>query len=139
MSGLEAAAAVIGITDVAVRSILSVYDYCKKLHEAPEAVGKLRDEVMALVRCLESLDFLKTASQDVRDKIVGIGVTTSVESCGKTCASLEEDLKRWTSGGVQALLGKMKVVRHEAKVERYRAEISTAKSTITLGVSSASL
>ena len=139
MAGLETAAAVIGIADVAIRSILSFYDFVKDIEGAPDEIVRVRSETEALVICLSGLDFLQTTNQDIKDEVERIGIAESVELCGKACTEFEKDLKQWTKSGTQALSSKFKFVRHKAKVARYVAQICAAKGTVTLAVSIATL
>ncbi|OQN96532.1 hypothetical protein B0A48_17106 [Cryoendolithus antarcticus] len=117
MSGLEIAAAAIGITDVAVKQSATSSD------------------LTALMRCADGLDFLKPASDGVKAKILQLGLKDSLEQCGKSCKELNGEMK----GDMKSLRAKWRVVRHEARIERYLADISAARSTITLAVSTASL
>ncbi|OQO00737.1 hypothetical protein B0A48_13228 [Cryoendolithus antarcticus] len=135
MSGLEIAAAAIGITDVAVKSIKAVYDFCKAIEEAEGKVVEIKNNIIALMKCADGLDFLKSASDSVKAKILELGLKDSLEQCGKSCKELSGEMK----GDMKSLRAKWRVVRHEARIERYLADISTAKSTITLVVSAASL
>lgn len=52
MAGLEVAAAVVGITGVAIRSILITYSFLKDMQEAPEAVARLHQESTTVVQSL---------------------------------------------------------------------------------------
>ena len=52
MSALEVAAAAVGITDVAIRSIVSLYGFIKHLEEVPKDVERIRTEVAALEKVL---------------------------------------------------------------------------------------
>ncbi|KAI6870344.1 hypothetical protein KC338_g3106 [Hortaea werneckii] len=112
MSGLEVAAAVVGVTDVAIRSILLSYDFLKDIQEAPEAVARLRQETNAVVQSLQSLDCLKSANGNYK---------SSLSSSG------------------DGLVSKLQMVRHKAQVEKCCQQIRTAKGTVVLAVSVASL
>jgi hypothetical protein len=140
MSGLEIAVAIIGVGDVAVRSILSFIDYLQQLHDAPEEVQKARHEIEAVVKNANGLDFLQNDSQPVKDKVLEIGLKEVVEDCGTACAELEKDLKERTKkGGVSGLVSKMKVTRHKAKFGTYTARIASTRSTVILAVTTAGL
>ncbi|KAK5707421.1 hypothetical protein LTR17_020714 [Elasticomyces elasticus] len=138
MSGLEVAAAVVGISDVAIRSILATYDFLREVQEAPEAIKQVRDETAGVVNAFPGLDFLKTSSVDVQDLVKRVGLVEAVEQCGASCGSLNKDLDKWTKSG-DGLVGKLKFVRHKAQVEKCCTQLHRAKGTITLAVSIASL
>ncbi|KAI7221593.1 hypothetical protein KC333_g1665 [Hortaea werneckii] len=138
MSGLEVAAAIVGITDVAIRSILISYDLLKDLQEAPEAVARLRQETSAVVQSLQSLEPLKTANRDVQELVKQVGLAEAVNQCGASCDGLNKNLAKWTSSG-DGLVGKLQMVRHKSQVEKCCEQIRTAKGTVVLAVSVASL
>ncbi|KAI7385772.1 hypothetical protein KC336_g17903, partial [Hortaea werneckii] len=138
MSGLEVAAAVVGITDVAIRSILISYDFLKDIQEAPEAIARLRRETNAVVQSLQSLKFLNSADGKVQELVKQVGLAEAVNQCGDSCDGLNKNLAKWTSSG-DGLISKLQVVRHKAQVEKCCQQICTAKGTVVLAVSVASL
>ncbi|GAB1738478.1 hypothetical protein NU219Hw_g3284t1 [Hortaea werneckii] len=138
MSGLEVAAAVIGITEVAIRSILVSYDFLKDIQEAPEAVARLRQETTAVVQSLQSLEFLKRANGQVQELVKQVGLAEAVNQCGASCDGLNKSLAKWTSSG-DGLVSKLQMVRHKSQVEKCCQQIRTAKGTVVLSVSVASL
>ncbi|CAJ2500954.1 Uu.00g038070.m01.CDS01 [Anthostomella pinea] len=139
MAGLETTATVLGITDGTVRQIVSFYDFVRELQGAPSEVVKVREETEAVVKCLGGLSFLKTASQCVQDKARGVGLSDSVDQCGRACEKLEQDLRKWTAGGMETVSARLRVVSHKARIAKYKADIATAKSTIDLAISVATL
>ncbi|KAK5680098.1 hypothetical protein LTS10_008048 [Elasticomyces elasticus] len=138
MSGLEVAAAAIGISDVAIRSISATYDFLQEVREAPEAILQVRDETGAVINVLPGLDFLKTSSADVHGLVKRVGLVEAVEKCGASCTNLNKDLDKWTKSG-DGLVGKLKFVRHKAQVEKCCTQLHRAKGTITLALGIASL
>lgn len=138
MSGLEVAAAVVGITDVAIRSILISYDFLKDIQEAPEAVARLRQETTAVVQSLQSLKFLDSADGKVQELVKQVGLAEAVNQCGVSCDGLNKNLAKWTSSGDDLVI-KLQMVRHKGQVEKCRQQIRTAKGTVVLAVSVASL
>ncbi|KAI7204095.1 hypothetical protein D0869_01952 [Hortaea werneckii] len=138
MSGLEVAAAIVGVTDVAIRSILISYDLLKDLQEAPEAVARLRQETSAVAQSLQSLESLKTANGNVQELVKQVGLAEAVNQCGASCDGLNKNLAKWTSSG-DGLVSKLQMVRHKSQVEKCCQQIRTAKGTVVLSVSVASL
>ncbi|RMY97434.1 hypothetical protein D0862_08073 [Hortaea werneckii] len=133
MSGLEVAAAVIGITEVAIRSILVSYDFLKDIQEAPEAVARLRQETTAVVQSLQSLEFLKRANGQVQELVKQVGLAEAVNQCGASCDGLNKGLAKWTSSG-DGLVSKLQMVRHKSQVEKCCQQIRTAKGTVVLSL-----
>ncbi|KAI6831313.1 hypothetical protein KC315_g2185 [Hortaea werneckii] len=131
MSGLEVAAAVVGITDVAIRSILISYDFLKDIQEAPEAVARLRQETTAVVQSLQSLKFLDSADGKVQELVKQVGLAEAVNQCGVSCDGLNKNLAKWTSSGDDLVI-KLQMVRHKGQVEKCRQQIRTAKGTVVL-------
>ena len=138
MPGLEVVAAVVGITDVAIRSILISYDFLKDIQEAPEAVARLRQETTAVVQSLQSLKFLDSADGKVQELVKQVGLAEAVNQCGVSCDGLNKNLAKWTSSGDDLVI-KLQMVRHKGQVEKCRQQIRTAKGTVVLAVSVASL
>ncbi|KAK4892387.1 hypothetical protein LTR27_009043 [Elasticomyces elasticus] len=138
MSGLEVIAAVVGISDVAIRSIFATYDFLKDVHEAPGAIKQVRVEAAAVINALPGLDFLKNSNAEVQDLVKRVSLAEAVDQCGASCAGLNKDLEKWTKSG-DGLVGKLKFVRHKAQVEKCCTQLHRAKGTITLAVSIASL
>lgn len=52
MSRLETVAAAVGITDVALRGVVTLYNFVRDLEGVPEEVQNMRREVTALERIL---------------------------------------------------------------------------------------
>ncbi|KAI7286343.1 hypothetical protein KC345_g1282 [Hortaea werneckii] len=138
MSGLEVAAAVVGITDVAIRSVLKSYDLLKDIQEAPKTVARLREETTAVEQSLQSLKFLNSADRKVQELVKQVGLAEAVNQCGASCDGLNKNLAKWTSSG-EGLVSKLQMVRHKAQVEKCCQQIRTAKGTVVLAVSVASL
>ncbi|KAI7570287.1 hypothetical protein KC343_g12840 [Hortaea werneckii] len=134
MSGLEVAAAVVGITNVAIRSILLSYDLLKDIQEAPEALARLRQETATVVQSLHGLGCLKSASREVQELVKQVGLAEAVNQCGASCDGLNKNLARWTSSG-DGVVSKLQMVRHKAQVEKCCQQIRTAKGTVVLAVS----
>jgi hypothetical protein len=139
MSGFELIAGVVGVSDVAIKSIVGLYNYVADLKDAPSEIQRIRAETQGVVTSLRGLEFLTTADKTIQNEAKRVGLAQSVETCGKTCRDLEKDLKNWTKSGPQALSSRIKVVQHKARIARYTTEICTAKSTISLAVGIAHL
>lgn len=138
MPGLEVVAAVVGITDVAIRSILISYDFLKDIQEAPEAVARLRQETIAVVQSLQGLESLKSTNGQVQELVKQVGLAEAVNQCGASCDGLNKNFAKWTSSG-DGLVSKLQIVRHKTQVEKCCQQIRTAKGTVVLAVSVASL
>ncbi|KAK3628664.1 hypothetical protein LTR56_018479 [Elasticomyces elasticus] len=138
MSGLEVIAAVLGITDVALRSISTTYNTVKAVKDAPTTIAKLSRETGAVIHILPGLEGLQDASGETQEMVRRVGVAEAVNECGKSCASLNEDLVKWTKSG-DSLVAKLRFVSRKAQVERCCADMHTAKGTVVLAVSMATL
>jgi hypothetical protein len=75
MSGLGEAAAVIGITDVALRGIKGLYDFFQDLQDAREELPQIWNEVSYLQSNLSSLEFLSKADEDTLKEVRATGIT----------------------------------------------------------------
>jgi hypothetical protein len=139
MSGLETAAAVIGVTDVAIKGIVGLYEFIDGLRDAPKRVQTIQQQTLALTQSLEGLKFLDDASEEVKNEVKSIGLPTSVNECGAACDALRQDLEKWTKSGADKWWSRLDVLRHRKKIDYYLAKISTAKGTITVAVGVANL
>jgi hypothetical protein len=139
MSGLETVAAVIGITDVAIKGIAGLCDFISDLRDAPQRVQTIQQQVSALTQSLQGLQFLNDASEDVKKEVKTIGLPTSVNECGAACHALRQDLERWTKSGADKLSSRVDVLWHRKKIDHYLARIRTTTGTIIVAISVANL
>jgi hypothetical protein len=123
MSGLEAAAAVIGITDVALRSVKGLYDFFQDLQDACESLPQIWSEISYLQTNLSSLEFLAKAGEDTLKDVKATGITQGINECGSACDKFTRQLTRWTKDGVDGLIGKLKFKLHSAQIEKNRARL----------------
>jgi hypothetical protein len=134
MSGFGEIAAATGVADVAIRSIISLYDYVQDLKDVPKEVDRIKNESLTVMQCLQSLQRLLSTNPKASSEMEKIGVDIVVNQCGEACGKLENDLHKWTKSGKEALWSRVQVRRHKAKIERVTAQISVCKSTLTLAI-----
>lgn len=139
MSGLETAAAVIGITDVAIKGITGLYDFIDDLRDAPQRVQQIQHQMLVLTQSLSGLTFLDSASEEVKKEVKSIGLPTAVNECGTACDAFRQDLEKWTKSGAVTLRSRLDVLRHKKKIDYYLAKIRTTKGTIVVAISVANL
>jgi hypothetical protein len=135
MSGLEAAAAVIGITDVAIKGIVGLSNFISDLHDAPEQVRQIQHQASALTQSFKGLEILRSASRELKNDVDSIGLCVAVNECGNTCVSLQQDLEKWTKSGADKLVSRLNVLRHKKKVDGYLAKIKVTRGTIVVAIS----
>ncbi|KAH8707490.1 hypothetical protein GQ44DRAFT_817509 [Phaeosphaeriaceae sp. PMI808] len=123
MSGLEVAVAVIGITDVALRSIKGLYDFFQDLQDARESLPQIWSEVTYIQANLSSLDFLSKADEDTLKEVKATGITQGINDCGNVCEKFTRQLTRWTKDGVDGLGGKLKFKIHSAQIKKNGARL----------------
>jgi hypothetical protein len=136
MSGLEVAAGVIGITDVALRSIKGLYDFFQDLQDAREQLPQIWSEISYLQNNLTSLEFLSKADEDTLKEVKATGITQGMNECGSVCSKFIRQLSRWTKDGVDGLLGKLKFKLHSTQIEKNRTRLwATARMLdMTIGI-----
>jgi Fungal N-terminal domain of STAND proteins len=136
MSGLEVAAAVIGITDFALRGIKGLYDLFRDLQDAREKLPHIWNEVSYLQNNLSSLEFLSKADEDTLKEVKATGITQGMNDCGSACDKFVRQLTRWTKGGVDSFIGKLKFKLHSAQVEKTMTRLwATARMLdMTVGI-----
>jgi hypothetical protein len=139
MSGLDAAAAIIGISDAGIRSIVGLCNFVKDLKDAPTQVQHIGSEAAALTQSLSGLSFLHQADEESRMEVKRIGLPGAVSNGGTACADLKKDLEKWTMSGPNTLYSRVNVRRHKRKIDAYMAKISVARDAVTLSVGVANL
>lgn len=138
MSGFEVAAAAIGMTDVAFRSINAIYNSLRHIKDAPSAIKQLRDELGAVIRALSGFEFLHDVNQEVQHQMQRVGLPEAITHCEASCKRLEKDLVKWTKSS-DGLVARLQYLRHREQVHDCLAQIEKAKATITMGVGIAML
>jgi hypothetical protein len=134
MSGLEAAAAVIGITDVALRSLRGLYDLFQDLQDARESLPQIWSEISYLQTNLSSLEFLAKADEDMLKEVKATGITQKINECGSACDKFTRQLTRWTKDGMDGLSGKLKFKLHSAQIEKNRARLWVTSRILDMAV-----
>ena len=139
MSGLEVAAAVIGISDAGVRSIIGLCNFVKELKDAPIQVQQIGNETAVLIQSLSGLQFLHQVDEEIRTEVKRIGLPQAVSDCGTACADLQRDLEKWTRSGPKTLYSRVSVRRHQRRIDAYVARIGVARDAVTLSTGVANL
>jgi hypothetical protein len=134
MSGLEAAAAIIGITEVALRGIKGLYDFFQDLQNAREELPQIWVEVSYLQNNLSSLEFLSKADEDTLKEVRAIGITQGMNDCGSACDKFIRQLTRWSKDGVESFIGKLKLKLHSAQIEKNRARLWATARMLDMAV-----
>ncbi|KAF1988968.1 hypothetical protein K402DRAFT_461403 [Aulographum hederae CBS 113979] len=134
MSGLEAAAAIIGITDVALRSVKGLYNFFEDLQDARESLPQIWSEISYLQTNLSSLEFLAKAGEDTLKNVKATGITQGINECGNVCDKFTRQLTRWTKDGVDGLIGKLNFKLHSAQIEKNRARLWVTARMLDMAV-----
>jgi hypothetical protein len=113
MSGLETVAAVIGISDAALRAISLFYETIDDLKKAPRDIQVLKNEIGGLQECL------------LRD---------IVDNCAGACETLQTAIQKWSGPGVNDLWSRFQFVLNKKDIEKVRDITSNAKQTTILAV-----
>lgn len=134
MSGIEGIGAIIGVADVACRSIFGLYNFVRTLKDAPLEVQGILRETSALQLCLTELRVLETAGEETHAAIRRVGLSQVVNSCGEACGRLHNDLIKWKIHSSQTWNAKLQFRRHKKSIDSTLAEIGEAKQTAILTV-----
>ena len=95
MSVIGEAAAIIGITDVAIKSIKGLYDFLRAIDDAPEEIALIRVDVKDLHAKLSSLEFLSKADARTVDEVKETGIAKVINDCGTQCDEFEKLVVKW--------------------------------------------
>jgi hypothetical protein len=134
MSGLQEVSALIGVAEVAFRSISSLYGFVKDLKNVPVEFEGLQQETAILQQCLSELRLLDGADEETRQTLKRIGLPQAVTHCGSACARLEKDLCKWTSYPTTSLRFKIHFKWKKKEIEGTITKIGLAKQTAILTV-----
>ena len=131
---LQELAAVIGITEVALRSVSALYEFLKDLQDAPLEIERIKAEASTLERTLQYLSSLDAAYIELRDLSQRTGLAVAVNRCGDACHRLLQDLYRWTPNSKHTTISRIQFRLHKRTIENVKAEISATKQTTILAL-----
>lgn len=135
MSGLEIAAATIGITDVAIKSIKGLYDKIQEYRDAPEDVQCFRDEITGLQTNLSGLEFLNHANDNTKEQVRKIGLDQYVNSCGGACTQFEAKLAKWTKHDKgKSFRDRMNILRNKTAIQKFTSQVRNTARLVSLAV-----
>ncbi|KAK3617419.1 hypothetical protein LTR56_025289 [Elasticomyces elasticus] len=137
-AGFSEIAAAIGVAELALRSISRIYEFVRYLKDVPESVARLSVELSELNSCLSELVSLETSARPTRAVIQRLELSATVSRCGETCSCLEVQLRKWTQGGRETLVSRLRVRLNKTQIETAIQSITSTKETIILAVSIAS-
>ena len=134
MSGLQEIAAIVGIAELSIRSISSLYEFVSSLKHVPKELRRLQSEISTLVQSFSALDYLDSADSETKAIVQRVGLPAAIASCGGACQALQQDLLKWTKAGQQSLTSRIQVRLHKKAIESLLAHIDFAKQTTILCV-----
>lgn len=108
---LSVTAGVVGIAAKGLHSIKLLFEDLQHFKGAPDATQRLRYEVWAVERALESLKCIDQQIWDSLGSNVAQQVHDTVNSCSETCIWFREKLQRWTKHSTDEVLARQDRVR----------------------------
>jgi hypothetical protein len=135
MSGLEIAAATIGIGDVAIKSIKALYLKVQEYRDAPEDVQRFRDEITALQTNLSGLEFINHANDNTKEQVRKIGLDQYVNSCGNACIQFEAKLAKWTKRDAgKSFRDRVNILRNKTTIQKFTSQVRNTARLVSLAV-----
>lgn len=135
MSGLEIAAATVGITDAAIKSIKGLYDKVQEYRDAPEDVKCFRDEITGLQTNLSGLEFLNHANDNTKEQVRKIGLDQYMNSCGGACTQFEAKLAKWTKHDKgKSFRDRMNILRNKTAIQKFTSQVRNTARLVSLAV-----
>ncbi len=133
MSGIQEIAAIIGLTEVAFRSISSLYDFIEDLRHATVELERIKAETSSLIETLLILSSRVDADTELQALSRQVGLAKAVYRCDQACDKLLRELSRWASGST---LARVQFRVHKRSVDSVISEIAATKQTtiLTLGI-----
>lgn len=119
------AAGIIGITDVALKSIKGLYDIVKAYKEVPDEIKRFQSEIASLQNNLAGLEFLETADEATREEVKKTGVADAINSCGQACDEFKKKLSQWLKHGDDGFRDKVRILKNRSSVKKFTAKMWT--------------
>ena len=126
MSVIGEAAAIIGITDVAVKSIKGLYEFLRAINDAPGDIVLIRVDVQGLQAKLSDLEFLSKADARTVDEIKETGIAEVINDCGTQCDELEKLVGKWIKHDEKSWRDKVRVALNQSRIQKYKAVLWSA-------------
>ncbi|KAI4909835.1 hypothetical protein J4E85_011512 [Alternaria conjuncta] len=126
MSVIGEAAAIVGITDVAVKSIRGLYDFLRAINDAPGDIALLRVHVKYIKDKLSDLEFLSGADARTVDEIKETGIATVINDCGTQCDEFEKLVGTWIKHDEKSWRDKIRVALNQSRIQKYKAVLWSA-------------
>lgn len=133
MSGFQEVAAAIGVAEVALRSILKVYEFLCDLHDAPATIVRLSNELSELTGCFTALSS-RPLDRTAREALADLNLSQIISRCGTTCTKLQADLSHWAKSGQEHLYTRLRFRLNRSRIQGVTEQITVAKQTLTLAV-----
>jgi hypothetical protein len=108
---LSATASVVGIAAAGLHGVKLLFEDLQGYKDAPTTIQRLRYEVWAVERALESLKGIDQQSFDILGPKVAQHARAVVVSCSNTCIWFREKLHRWTRHSTEPELASQDKVR----------------------------
>ena len=137
----------IGITDIALRSILELRNLIDNLSEAQDEVADVNSSLVNIETPLAALQELKisdeTTSVALKEDLKKAGVAEAVNSCGSACKKFNENLTKWTKHSKDTKLSlrdRFSVgVWNKEKIRTFRTQLHYCEATVQFAVTSTQL
>ncbi|KAI4958791.1 hypothetical protein J4E86_004397 [Alternaria arbusti] len=126
MSVIGEAAAIIGITDVAIKSIKGLYDFLRAIDDAPEEIALIRVDVKDLHAKLSSLEFLSKADARTVDEVKETGIAKVINDCGTQCDEFEKLVVKWIKHDDKSWRDKIRVALNQSRIQKYKGVLWSA-------------
>ena len=126
MSVVGEASAIIGIADVALKSIKSLYDLLQAIEDAPELIARVRIDVRDIQAKLKDLEFLSEADPRTVAEIGKTNIAKVIDDCGVQCDLFEKLLGKWIKHTEKSLRDRVRVALNQARIQKYRTVLWSA-------------
>jgi hypothetical protein len=120
------AAAIIGVTDVALKSIKNLYDFLRAVDDAPGDIARVRVEVTALQAKLSSLEFLSKSDARTVDEIQETGIAKVINDCGVQCDEFRKLLAKWIKYDEKSWRDRVRVALNQSRLQKYQTVLWSA-------------
>ena len=137
----------IGITDIALRSILELRNLIDNLSEAQDVVADVNSSLVNIETPLAALQELKISDEAtsvaLKEDLKKAGVAEAVNSCGDACKKFNENLTKWTKHSSTTKLSLKDRfalgVWNKEKIRTFQTHLQYCEATVHFAAASASL
>lgn len=118
MPNISSAAAIIGISPLALQRIKNLHASIQHLHPIPNDLARVHSDITNITTRISDLEILSHADEKTITDVQKTGVSNFINVCGPQCEKLEIMLADWTKlDGTKILPDQLRLSHNSARVQ----------------------